>query len=57
MEELLAKANQAILEAQLLRQEGSSLRVEAAVLAGKLGETLMRAHKTVEKTPPPLPRN
>jgi hypothetical protein len=41
--ELIAKANQAILEAQWLQREGRSLRIEATILAGKLDETIRRA--------------
>jgi hypothetical protein len=45
MPELIAKANQAILEAQLLRKEGRSLRLEAAVRASQLGETILQSHR------------
>ena len=55
MEELVARANRTILETHWLRQEGRSLRREAAVLAGKLGETIMRGYKAAEKTPGFLP--
>jgi hypothetical protein len=44
MPELIAKANQAILEAQRLRREQRSLRLEANVLASRLGETIVRSH-------------
>jgi len=43
-QELFAKANQAILEAQWLREQGRSLRVEAALSATELGETILRGH-------------
>jgi len=46
--ELIAKANQAILEAQYLRREGRSLRHEASVLASQLGLAILRSHR-VEK--------
>ena len=45
MPELIAKANQAILEAQYLRREGRSLRHEAFVLAGQLGLTILQSHR------------
>jgi hypothetical protein len=48
MPELIAKANQAILEAQYLRREGRSLRYEATVLATRLGETILQSRR-VEK--------
>jgi len=38
MPELIAKANQAILEAQFLRREGRSLRFEASVLASRISQ-------------------
>ena len=44
MRELIAKANQAILEAQFLRKEGRSLRYEASVLASQLGQTIVQSH-------------
>jgi len=43
MPELIAKANQAIFEAQWLREEQRSLRFEANLLASRLGETIVRA--------------
>jgi hypothetical protein len=43
-QELIAKANQAILEAHCLRREGRSLRFEAAVRASELGETILEGH-------------
>lgn len=46
MPELIAKANQVILEAQLLRREGRALRFEASVWASELGRTILRAHRT-----------
>ena len=48
MPELIAKANQAILEAQCLRREGRSLRFEASVLASQLGQTIQMSQR-VEK--------
>lgn len=45
MQELIAKANQAILESQYLRREGRSLRLEASVLASQLGQTILQAHR------------
>ena len=48
MPELIAKANEAILEAQCLRREGRSLRFEASVLASQLGQTILLVHH-VEK--------
>lgn len=44
MPELIAKANQAILEAQYLRREGRSLRFEASLLASQLGQTIQQSH-------------
>jgi hypothetical protein len=46
MPELIAKANQAILEAQWLRREQRSLRLEANTLASRLGETIVRSRAT-----------
>lgn len=46
MQELIAKANQVILESQFLRREGRSLRFEAAALASELGQTIVRAQRT-----------
>jgi hypothetical protein len=46
MEELIAKANQVILESQCLRREGRSLRFEASVLASLLGETIVKSRQT-----------
>ena len=43
MPELITRANQAILEAQWLRNKGRSLRFEASVLASELGETILRS--------------
>ena len=48
MPELIAKANEAILEAQCLRREGRSLRFEASVLASQLGQTILLSQR-VEK--------
>jgi hypothetical protein len=45
MPELIAKANEVILEAQCLRREGRSLRFEASVLASQLGETVRQSHR------------
>jgi hypothetical protein len=45
MQELISKANQAILEAQWLRQEGRALRFEASVLASQLGETVLQSRR------------
>lgn len=45
MPELIAKANQAILEAQWLRREGRSLRIEASVLASQLGQTIVQSQQ------------
>jgi hypothetical protein len=49
MPELIAKANQAILEALYLRRQGRSLRSEASLLANKLGQTIVQT-QDVEKT-------
>lgn len=43
MLELIAMANQAILESQMLRREGRSLRFEASILAGQLGQTIRQS--------------
>ena len=48
MPHLLAKANEALLEAQWLRREGRALRLEAAMLANELGETILRATRPAE---------
>jgi hypothetical protein len=48
MPELIAKANQAILEAQFLRREGRSLRFEASVLASRISQTILLSRR-VEK--------
>jgi hypothetical protein len=45
MQELISKANQVILEAQWLRQEGRALRFEASVLASRLGETIVQSQR------------
>jgi hypothetical protein len=45
MPELIAKANQAILESHYLRRERRSLRLEATVLASQLGETVLRSRR------------
>jgi len=45
MQELISKANQAILESHCLRREGRSLRLEAAVLANELGRTIRRSRR------------
>ena len=49
MSDLLARANEAVLEAQWLRDEGRALRMEAAIRASELGETILRATRTAEK--------
>ena len=46
MPELIAKANQAILEARWLRRQGRALRSEAAVLVSELGARIVRSHAT-----------
>jgi hypothetical protein len=46
MPELIAKANQAILEAQSLRRERRSLRLQASVLARQLGQTIVQSQRT-----------
>jgi hypothetical protein len=43
MQELIAKANEAILEAQWLRREGRLLRLEASVRASRLGATVLQS--------------
>jgi hypothetical protein len=45
MQELISKANQAIMEAQWLRQEGRALRLEASALASQLGETIVQTQR------------
>jgi hypothetical protein len=50
MQELIAKANEAILESQCLRSEGRSLRIEASMLASRLGQTVMRSARTEQET-------
>ena len=50
MPELIAKANQAILEAQCLRREGRSLRFEASVLASRLGQTIQQSRHVEEES-------
>ena len=45
MQELIAKANLAIMEAQYLRREGRSLRFEASILASELGQTILRSRR------------
>jgi len=42
MQELIAKANRAMLESQYLRRKGRSLRFEACVLANELSKTIHR---------------
>lgn len=49
MQELIAKANQAILEAQCLRREGRSLGFEASVLASLLGQTVRQSHRVEDE--------
>ena len=50
MPELIAKANQAILEAQCLRREGRSLRFEASVLASRLGQTVQLSQRVEQES-------
>jgi hypothetical protein len=50
MPDLIAKANQTILEAQWLRREGRSLRFEASVLANQLGETVLQSQRTEKES-------
>jgi antirestriction protein ArdC len=52
MPHLLARANEAMLEAQWLRHKGRALRMEAAIRAGELGDTIVRAASTGEKHRP-----
>jgi hypothetical protein len=47
MPHLLARANEAVLVAQWLRQERRALRLEAAIRAGKTREAIVRATGTV----------
>jgi hypothetical protein len=49
MEELIAKANQAILESQWLRNMGRLLRFEAAVHASKLSATILQVRAETRK--------
>jgi len=49
-QELIAKANQAILEAHWLRRQGRALRIEASVRASELGETILGVHAGATKT-------
>jgi hypothetical protein len=49
MPHLLARANEAVLEAQWLREQGRALRMEAAIRASALGETIVRATRVTEK--------
>jgi hypothetical protein len=49
---LLARANEAVLKAQWLRHEGRALRMEAAIRASELGETIVRATRTAKKCEP-----
>jgi hypothetical protein len=48
-QELIAKANQVILEAHCLRRQGRSLRFEASVRASELGETILGVHAGTAK--------
>jgi hypothetical protein len=48
MEELIEKANRAMLETQWLRNEGRSLR-DAAVRVSELGQTLLELHAELPK--------
>jgi hypothetical protein len=54
MPHLLARANEAVLEAQWLRQQGRALRMEAVILASELGETILRATRAAEIRKPRL---
>jgi len=49
MEELIKKANRAMLETQWLCNEGRSLRVIAAVRVSELGQTLLELHAELPK--------
>jgi hypothetical protein len=49
-QELIAKANQVILEAHCLRRQGRSLRFEASVRASELGETILGVQPGTAKT-------
>jgi hypothetical protein len=49
-QELIAKANQVILEAHCLRRQGRSLRVEASVRASERGETILGVQTGTAKT-------
>jgi hypothetical protein len=51
MPHLIARANEAVLEAQCLRREGRALRREAAMRASELGETIQRAHPSRKSSP------
>jgi hypothetical protein len=46
MQELIAQANQAILEAQSLCREGRLLRYEASLLANRLSQTVVQSRHT-----------
>ena len=50
MRELIAQANQAILEAQCLRREGRLLRYEASLLASQLGQTVVKFRRTGQES-------
>jgi hypothetical protein len=50
MPELIAQANQAILEAQYLRREGRLLRYEASLLASQLGQTVVQSQRTEKES-------
>lgn len=50
MPELIAQANQAILEAQYLRREGRLLRYEASLLASRLGQTVVQSQRTEKES-------
>jgi hypothetical protein len=54
MPHLLARANEALLEAQCLRREGRALRIEAATRASALGKTILRSAVTVETRKQPV---
>jgi hypothetical protein len=48
MPHLLARANETVLETQRLRREGRALRMEAAILASTLGQTVRGSTVTAE---------
>jgi hypothetical protein len=50
MPDLIAKANQAILESRCLQRERRSLRSEASMLASQLGRTIVQSQQTIEES-------